>query len=59
MAGSAVADGKLRVRVRVAWWLKPYIAVLSLFCWLFNAAPDWGKFDKVIDRAIKLERDRG
>ena len=45
---------KLTVKVKVAWWLRPYLSVLSFFCLLTGAEPNWAKLSRVVDRAVKL-----
>lgn len=42
------------VKVKVAWWLPPYLSMLNLFCLLFGTTPDMSKLDRTIHRAIKV-----
>lgn len=51
MASNAV----VMLRIRVAWWFKPYVWGLMTTSWLTGLEPDWEKFGKVVERAVSLE----
>lgn len=38
----------IAVEVRVAWWLRPYLAVLVFFCRLRGTLPDEERLSRVI-----------
>jgi len=42
------------LKVKIAWWLKPYFFTLKFFCILHNCMPDEEKLRKIIRRAINL-----
>ena len=44
---------KLYVKIRFAWWLDYYIAVLVFMCRLFGTMPNDEKLEKVIRFAMK------
>lgn len=44
----------LRIDVSFAWWFSPYVRLLMLFAVLLDREPDWGKFDDMIERAVRL-----
>jgi hypothetical protein len=45
----------MKIRIRFAWWLKPYLACLCFFCALHGAAPEPEKLNRVIRRAVRLD----
>lgn len=47
----------IKVRVTVAWWLKPYLTALIFLCRLHNTEPDEEKLKRVIARAIRVRAD--
>lgn len=49
---------KVVFRVRVAWWLRPYLHALAFFAALTGCMPDQGKLARVVDRAIRIELGR-
>lgn len=45
----------LRVEVRFAWWLRPYLALLTFFCRLHGDVPDIAKLRAVMDKAVDVK----
>lgn len=45
---------KLVLEVRVAWWLKAYLAGLQMMSFLMDAEPDWDKVQAMIGRGIRV-----
>ena len=43
------------VQLYIAWRLKPYCHLLAAFCAITDCEPDWDKFQKVLNRAIKIK----
>ena len=42
------------IRVRVAWWLEPYLCTLAFFAGLMGREPNWAKLERVVARAITV-----
>lgn len=47
----------IKVRMTVAWWLKPYLTALLFVCRLHNVEPDEEKLKRVIARAVRVRTD--
>jgi hypothetical protein len=45
----------LKMRTSIAWWLKPYVYTLAVFCVITGAVPDEAKLNRVIMRAIRVK----
>jgi len=45
----------VQLKVEVAWWLKPYLAILVLCAVLSNRVPDQAKLERVIKRAMRIK----
>lgn len=54
-----MAQTQLKVRIVIAWWLKPYLYGVIMTAWLMRAKPDPVKVEHWVRRAIKLKVDRG
>jgi hypothetical protein len=50
-----MADGKMQVRVRIAWWLIPYVRTLGFLCGLFDSEPNWERLSYWIRRGIRVQ----
>lgn len=44
----------LNVRIRFAWWFKPYVYGLAAMAAITGREPDWTRVNRVIDRAVQL-----
>lgn len=42
------------IKVKLAWWLKPYIWGVATVSMLTGCEPDWAKVERVIKRAIRM-----
>lgn len=49
-----MALSPLKVEVRFAWWLTPWLWALVFFCVLTGGRPDMAKLEAVIRRAVRL-----
>jgi hypothetical protein len=47
-----------RVHVRVAWWVRPYLIILTVLCDAFDCVPDMDKVDRTVRRGMKLRFDQ-
>ena len=43
------------VRIKLSWWVTPYVHTLAVLCVLFNTEPDYEKVKRTIARGIKKE----
>ena len=50
-----MTTSKIQITVRMAWWLKPYVHCMALFCGITGQSPDLVKLEKVIKRAMILK----
>lgn len=48
---------RITIRVRVAWWVRPYLWGLATFCWLFGTTPDMEKVERTTKRGVRLRVD--
>lgn len=46
---------KITVKVRIAWWVKPYLRTVLFLCWVFNAEPDMEKVGYWVKKGLYLE----
>jgi hypothetical protein len=49
-----MAPFKLMAKVRIAWWLKPYLLGVACMCWLTGRSPDTDKVERVALKACKI-----
>jgi len=45
---------QIKLSVRFAWWLKPYLRVLAFCCVLAGTVPDQEKLEAKIKRAMRV-----
>lgn len=45
---------RIRLEVRLAWWLRPYLARVLMVAWLMRCEPDWEKVRLKIERGIRI-----
>ncbi|MGT2433520.1 hypothetical protein ACU4HD_40790 [Cupriavidus basilensis] len=45
---------RIKLSVRYAWWLKPYLRVLAFCCVVAGTQPDQEKLEAKIRRAIRV-----
>lgn len=50
-----MAIGKIIVKVRLAWWVMPYVNTLLFFCRVFHTEPDYDKLTNIIKRGVVYE----
>lgn len=50
-----MAVATLTVRIKVAWWLRWYVAGLLTVSRITGAEPDMAKVERVVRRAVRLE----
>lgn len=48
----------IRLEVRYAWWLMPYVYTLAFFCALFAAEPNQEKLNRILNRAVTVRAVR-
>lgn len=48
-----MAEHRITVRVRFAWWLWPYLRSVALFAWMTGLEPDFDKVERMIRRAMR------
>lgn len=44
----------VRMEISLAWWLRPYLAVLIAVAVMLGREPDLEKLQRVIQRAVRL-----
>jgi hypothetical protein len=49
-----MAQERMMIKVRVAWWLRPYLHALAWFCSLHECEPDPEKLQRVVRRALRV-----
>ena len=49
-----MAQNRMTVEIRVAWWLRPYLTLLVWFCVLHQCAPDVDRLARVVRRALRV-----
>ena len=49
--------GTIKVIVKVSLWLRIYLRLITLFCFAFNAEPDYAKLSKMIRKWIFVTHD--
>lgn len=49
-----MATSEIKLTVKLAWWLRPYLAALLLACMVTQAEPDWVKLDRVLAKSIRI-----
>lgn len=49
-----MAMPELKLSVKFAWWLKPYLRVLAFFCVMAGTLPDQAKLEAKILRAMRV-----
>jgi len=47
---------RIKVGIKVKWWVVPYLKTLALWCKTFNCEPDYKKVEKIVVKGIKLGR---
>ncbi|WP_316150449.1 hypothetical protein [Cupriavidus sp. BIC8F] len=45
---------QVKLSVRFAWWLKPYLKLLAFCCVLAGRLPDQAKLEAKIKRAMRI-----
>ena len=45
---------ELKVSIKLAWWLHPYISCLVVACWLTGKEPDMSKVQYWLKRGIRM-----
>jgi len=43
----------VRIEVNMAWWLRPYLAAITLICWMSGMEPDLQKVGRTMRRALR------
>lgn len=49
-----MANSEIKLSVRYAWWLKPYLRVLAFCCVMAGTLPDQAKLEAKIRRAVRV-----
>jgi len=49
-----MAQERMMIEVRVAWWLRPYLHALAWFCSLHECEPDPEKLQRVVLPALRV-----
>jgi len=47
-------DLELRVAVKVAWWVRPYLFVVAAWCVLTRTEPNLERVSRVLSHGIKV-----
>jgi len=50
-----MANGNLIVKVKMAWWFKPYLYGIATMAAITGAEPDWDRVNYWVKRAMKLK----
>ena len=45
----------ITLKVRVSWWVKPYIRAIGLLCAITGLQPDADKISQTVMRGMRLE----
>lgn len=45
----------IRIKVKLAWWVRPYLKTLSFLCELHDCEPDMEKVMKTITRGLRVK----
>lgn len=45
----------ITVEISIAWWLRPYLAGVSLMCWLTGLEPDEARVCYWVRKGLKVE----
>lgn len=45
---------KLKLKVKVVWWVPLYLSSIRWFCQTFNTQPDYVKLGELIKRNVKV-----
>jgi hypothetical protein len=51
----ASSRATVNLRVRYAWWLWPYLCILTTLAAVFDCEPDWDKVDRMIAHGTRVE----
>lgn len=46
---------EVTVKVRIAWWVKPYLRTVLFLCLVFNAEPDMERVRYWVQKGVYLE----
>lgn len=49
----------LTYRIKLAWWVRPYLYGVATVAWLTGREPDEDKVWSRVERGVRLVRDRG
>lgn len=52
-----MAIEELRLKVKLAWWFRPYVYCLAVVSAITGREPDWGRVQKWIDRALRIKAE--
>ena len=53
--GLLMAQAQLKLRVSLAWWLKPYLYGVILTARLTGAEPDMNKVGRMVRKAVRAK----
>ena len=53
-----MADLNITLSVHVAWWVKPYCYLLSVFCGITGMEPDMDKVERTIHKGITVKANK-
>ena len=51
----SMAQTQIRLAAHIAWWLRPYLRLVVVACWLTRREPNMDKVAKVIGKAITVK----
>jgi hypothetical protein len=49
-----MAQPTVTLSVRIAWWVRPYLAGATLFAWTFGMQPDMDKVAGTVQRGVRV-----
>lgn len=49
----------LTYRIKLAWWVRPYLYGVAAVAWLTGREPDADKVWSQVERGVRLVRDNG
>lgn len=55
-----MAKSTIDVKIRLCWWVRPYLSAMFVFARLHGASPDVQKITRfIMKRGVRCEVDRG
>lgn len=45
----------INLKVKVSWWVKPYLFMVGFMCRAFNSEPNWEKVNYWLEKGITVK----